>query len=456
MVISNWLERLVDTVADHGRELLGLLHDAEQHDDRRLCNELIKGQGEATNIALAREILLRWHAKDTDEKLDFLLMLAAEFDPDPEAVLVAAKAYHPDDYETLARLTKVTEPPRQDLLRRLNMSKNGTAILVDMRSFLLEHLKSNPSLKKLDADFQHLLVSWFNCGFLQLKRIDWDSPASVLEKLMRFEAVHPMQGWNDLHRRLADDRRCFGFFHPALPGQPLIFVEVALTSEISHSVAPLIDYDEPVQDISKANSAIFYSINNALTGLRGVSFGNFLIKQVASELQQELPQIKHFVTLSPIPGFRRCLESCNDNTCLNLLGDDAVEIMEKAGVDSLSAALDKLLAQKADQDIQVLLSRALKKMALFYLADSKRGDKAYDPVAHFHLSNGAMLYRINTFANLNDYGIKQSWGCMVNYYYDHAHIVANHEAYVSDGVIVMSRELEKIHRQQKNSLQTKH
>ena len=441
--MSNWFERLLDTVADHGRDLLGLLSDEQQHTDERLCQELIKGQGEATNIALARELLQRWSSKDETQKLVFLQMLSSTFDPDPEAVMQAAQAYSADDYESLQKLIEVAEPPRQELLRRLNMAPGGTAVLVDMRSFLLTHVRQHLSLKKLDADFQHLLASWFNYGFLQLARIDWNTSATILEKLIQFEAVHPMKGWEDLRRRLAEDRRCFAFFHPALPQQPLIFVEVALTREISDSIATLIDPDAPVENPAEANSAIFYSINNALTGLRGVSFGNFLIKQVANELHKEFPQLKNFVTLSPIPGLRGYLESRSEEDLQILLGEQAGALKSMANTDKISSALDELISRESGDQSHDLLQGCLQRLALCYLAGVKRQRHAYDPVAHFHLSNGARLERINTFANMSAYGLHQSYGCMVNYRYDNASIVANHEAYVNQAAISLSKELEK-------------
>ncbi len=450
----SWFERLLDNVADRGLELIGLRErgEADAPSDTELCHRLVEGLGEASNVALAREILHRWESMDEARRLDFLLIMAVEFDPDPEAIAQAAAAYRPKDPASLQRLLEASEPPRQELLRRLNMAPGGTAALVDIRAFLLRVLREHPQLKGVDADFQHLLESWFNRGFLRLEKIDWNSPAAILEKLIRYEAVHPMSGWDDLRRRLGPDRRCFAFFHPALPSDPLIFVEVALTNETSDTISPLIDPQAPEGDPRQADTAVFYSINNALTGLRGVSFGNFLIKQVVTELNEEFPQIGTFVTLSPIPRMRQGLlkmaeESAGRMQIEGLLGEHAEALMQAADGEEPVQALDRLLRQPADDARQTLLDTVLSKLALYYLARMKRGEAAFDPVAHFHLSNGARLERINLHANPSPRGFDESWGCMVNYRYRGEEVVANHEAYVWEGSIALSRELEKRLRQ---------
>lgn len=446
-MISNWFERLLDTVADHGRDILGLReHDGDKLlPDAQLCTQLVTGQGEATNIALAREMLNRWQAKNDEERLQFLLMLAQDFDPDPEAVADAVQHYDVNDYASLRQLMEVTEPLRQELLRRLNMAPNGTCILVDMRAFLLQHLKHHPELAKLDYDFQHLLSSWFNRGFLRLERIDWNTSASILEKLIQYEAVHPMTGWDDLQRRLAADRRCFAFFHPALPDDPLIFVEVALTTSMSDAIEPLVDPEAPINDTGEADTAIFYSINNALIGLRGVSFGNFLIKQVANELHKEFPRLETFATLSPIPLMRGYIESTNPDTLKKLLKEQLEVLKKLSQNEDIPAALTTLIGQyeQHNPEIITVVEKCLHTLTLYYLGKVRRQGHAYDPVMHFHLSNGASLDRINIFANMRDYGLKQSWGCMVNYRYESSQIVANHEAYAGQGKIAMSSDLER-------------
>lgn len=444
-----WLERLMNTVADRGRELLGLREDSTGDSLDSLCRRLVTGRGEASNIALAREILQRFATLDGAGQLAFFHSLADGFAPDGAEIQLAAEAYDSTRPETLARLLAAVEPPRQELFRRLNMAPDGTASLVNMRALLLEQLPAQPSLAAVDADFRHLLASWFNRGFLRLQLIDWHSPAAVLEKLMQHEAVHPIQGWDDLQRRLGSDRRCFGFFHPALPDQPLIFVEVALASDIAGDIAPLIDPQAPITDPFAADTAVFYSINNALVGLRGISFGNFLLNQVLSELAAELPQLRRFVTLSPMPrfaeGLRRLLAGGFADwpaaALDEVLGDLQHALAEASGQDSPSAALQVLL-EVPDAAQLPALDDALARLALLYLAGLKQDNgQCLDPVAAFHLANGAVLERINLAADRSARGRAQSHGLMVNYRYDPEQVVANHEAFVHAGRVVMSRAL---------------
>ncbi|GAB4349500.1 MAG: malonyl-CoA decarboxylase [Gammaproteobacteria bacterium] len=460
MNARNWFERLLESVADRGRELIGLRH-GDAHDApsvAELSHQLLGGVGEASNVALAREILQRWKQMEAPQRLAFLQLLAEQFDPDPQAIARAAAAYRPGDPAALRRLLEASEPPRQELLRRLNMAPGGTAALVDIRAFLLGVLPDHPELEAVEADFRHLLASWFNRGFLHLERIDWDSPAAILEKLIRYEAVHPMSGWEDLRRRLGRDRRCFAFFHPALPKDPLIFVEVALTREISSTIAPLIDPNAPESDPREADTAVFYSINNALRGLRGVSFGNFLIKQVVNELSAEFPDIRTFVTLSPMPRMRGGLKRATggDETLATqvkqVLGERIEVLQGETECDDPLEALDRLLTTPLDETRRTRYGPLLSDLALFYLTHLKQGVSALDPVGHFHLSNGARLERINPFANLSRRGLDESWGCMVNYRYERDEVVANHEAYVGKGRIALSRELERRQRQLDDTL----
>ena len=451
---ANWFERLLDTVADHGREIIGL-RDADHASASplpALCDKLVTGRGEASNIALAREILRRWQAADESQKLEFLELLATRFNPDPAAVRAAIAQYAPDDHAAMQRLAEAAEPPRQELLRRLNMAPGGTAVLVRMRDFLLRAMPKRQDkraeLRHVDSDFQHLLSSWFNRGFLRVQRIDWRSPAALLEKIINYETVHPMGGWDDLRRRLAADRRCFAFFHPALPDEPLIFVEVALTRALSDNIAPLIDPAAAELDPQTADTAIFYSINNTLRGLRGVSFGNFLIKQVATDLKNEFPHLKTFATLSPAPGLRRYVLKTDADTLRAVLAtEDGLLDPGRRSADAVADTIDALLRQAADgalaDDKKSSLRAALERLTLFYLAAAEKDGRAIDPVAHFHLSNGARLERVNVFANMSRYGLRQSFGCMCNYFYDNARIVANHEAYSCGGGVTLSRQLEK-------------
>lgn len=451
MPAVTWLERLRNTVADRGRELLGLRDEDAGDDLPGLCRRLLAGQGEATNIALAREILRRYENLDAEPRTDFLITLAEHFGPETERIQTAVKAFDRDNPETLERLIAAVEPPRQELFRRLNMAPAGTRALVAMRADLIGRLSEHPQLRSVDADFRHLLASWFNRGFLRLQRVDWRSPAELLEKIMRYESVHPISGWDDLRRRLGEDRRCFGFFHPALPDEPLIFVEVALTREIANEIEPLLDPASDVLQADDADTAMFYSINNALNGLRGISFGNFLLKQVLSELATELPGLKHFVTLSPMPRFAdrldRLLSGGIDEWPLErlepLLAEFAPGLTERADTDVPSEALHHLLQVPLD-DNESLLRGPLARLALLYIAALKRGPGVCgDPVAGFHLANGAILERINVFADRSDKGMAQSYGVMVNYRYDPEQVVTNHEAFVQEGRIVMSRSLQR-------------
>lgn len=445
-----WLERITNTVADRGRELLGLREDDSKDTLSDLCRRLIAGRGEASNIALAREILQRFDAMDSEEKTGFFMTLAAEFGPDPERISEAAAAFDPQQPKTLEHLIDAVEPPRQELFRRLNMAPHGTASLVAMRAELLDRLRSNPQLNSIDADLKHLLASWFNRGFLRLQRIDWHSPAALLEKIMEYESVHAIDGWNDLRRRLADDRRCFGFFHPALPDEPLIFVEVALTNEVTADVGLLIDPEAPLADPYAADTAMFYSINNALRGLRGISFGNFLLKQVLSDLGTELPQLKRFVTLSPMPRFAAGLdlllmgeiEEWPRERLDQTLSEFAGALAEHSSQSSPSAAVYDLLHDYAKH--QEVLAAPLARLALLYIGAMKRTPGVCcDPVAAFHLANGAVLERINVNADRSVKGMNQSYGVMVNYLYDPDMVVANHEAFVQDGRVAMSRTLKR-------------
>src|SRR6478736_5608757 len=279
---------------------------------KQLAATLLSERSEASGALLARQLHEVLRALDASDRHGFQRYLATQFQPDRAALRAAAERYLSDGTaEAAAALARAADPPRQELLRRINMAPGGASAPMAMRSEIASWLRGEPELKLLDADLKHLFASWFNRGFIELRRIDWQSPAAVLEKLIAYEAVHEIKGWDDLRRRLASDRRCFAFFHPALPGEPLIFVEVALVQGLAAAVQPLLSRDigEDVrrEHAERADTAIFYSISNCQDGLRGVSFGNFLIKQVVEELQAEFPRLKRFSTLSPVPGFRRWL-----------------------------------------------------------------------------------------------------------------------------------------------------
>ncbi|WP_241503777.1 malonyl-CoA decarboxylase [Ferruginivarius sediminum] len=395
-----------------------------------LCNELLSTLGEASGTAIARKVIVAYEAMDAEARCVFFEKLRRDFNVDAKTVLDAANAYAAQsDDASLAKLIRAVEPPRQELFRRLNMAPNGTESLVRMRRDLLETLRDKPELKAVDADLRHLFASWFNRGFLALRRIDWETPAAVLEKLIEYETVHEMRGWDDLRRRLAPDRRCFAFFHSALPNDPLVFVEVALVKGISGEIGPIISLDRVESDPASADTAIFYSINNCHEGLRGITFGNFLIKQVVLELAREFPQLKTYATLSPVPGFRHWLSGASKpGADPELLTDAEIETLVLLGDSDWSADATKAEA------LQPLLTRLI----AHYLLHEKRGSEPLDPVARFHLRNGARLDRINWLGDCSLERMRQSAGFLVNYVYDLKSIERNHEDYVKNHMVVAS------------------
>lgn len=443
------LERLWSTVADRGQSYAEVLQPDTSATPlnrvQELAAALVSERGEASGAAVARELSVVLQELDPADRLAFYRYLAENFLPPEDRLRQAAEAYLAQPTpEHAAQLAEAADPTRQELLRRINMAPGGTAMLVAMRKDLLGHLRTEPALKPLDSDLRHLLASWFNRGFLELRRIDWQTPAAVLEKLITYEAVHEIAGWPDLRRRLASDRRCFGFFHPALPGEPLIFVEVALTQGLATSVQPLLasDGDERAERAraAGADTAIFYSISNCQDGLRGVSFGNFLIKQVVTELKAELPGLVRFSTLSPVPGFRRWLGKRLMG--LDVLRDEDAAALrlalakDRAGDDPaslLQAGLDKERWWE-DAPLAAALRAPLVRLCAAYLTDP--GDRA-DPVARFHLGNGARLEQVNWLGNVAPRGIEESHGIMVNYLYNPEQIEANHEAFVR-GIVARS------------------
>jgi malonyl-CoA decarboxylase len=401
---------------------------------KQLATALLSERGESSGAQVARELHHVLRALDADDRHSFQRYLATEFQPDKTALHTAAERYLADaTAEAAAALAEAADPPRQELLRRMNMAPGGTGALIAMRSEITAHLHDEPELKLLDGDLRHLLASWFNRGFLELRRIDWQSPAAVLEKLIAYEAVHEIKGWDDLRRRLAADRRCFAFFHPALPGEPLIFVEVALVQGLATAMPPLLaretDEEAALAQAARADTAIFYSISNCQDGLRGISFGNFLIKQVVEELQAEFPQLKRFSTLSPVPGFRRWLmqrfaEGSVPDTALLLE-------LERDG-------------WWRDPEQSEQRRAALMRLCATYLTRQPSPGSRIDPVARFHLGNGARLERINWLANTAPRAIQESFGLMVNYLYDHDSIEDNHEAFVRDGTVVRSPDVDTL------------
>jgi malonyl-CoA decarboxylase len=429
------LNNFLHSVADAGLVLLRgrlLSSDESEKSLAELCHELLSTLGEASGTALARDIVDLYTGLDATERLAFFETLKDEFDVDHEAVLaIAAEFRELRDEASLINLAQQVEPKRQELFRRINMAPNGTATIVRMRRDLLKLLKQHPHLAAIDADFKHLLSSWFNRGFLLLEKINWETPAIILEKLIEYETVHEMKGWDDLRRRLANDRRCFAFFHRALPNEPLIFVEVALVEGLSGSIDPIIDHERPITNPAQADTAIFYSINNCLEGLHGISFGNFLIKQVVQELSQEFPGLIRFSTLSPIPGLSKWLNT-------------VVENREQYGVTAEEGRLLTCLDEEPwyeSAEISDSMQPLLMKLAAYYFIYAKKGSKPLDSVARFHLRNGARLERINWLGDCSPNGINQSAGMLVNYVYRPDAIVQNHESYVKDNTLAIADEV---------------
>jgi malonyl-CoA decarboxylase len=404
-----------------------------------LCTRLISGDhGEASSVAMATDILNRWSVLDAPGQRAFLLALGTGFGPDPDRLDRAIDAYRADpNAETVMELHNAAEPPRQEVLRRLNQAPLGTQALVRMREAGLPHLRDHPSLRALDADFTHLFSSWFNRGFLVLRRIDWSSPANILEKIIRYEAVHQITGWSDLRRRLEPrDRRCFAFFHPQLVDEPLIFVEVALTDGCPSSIGALLAEDDAAPAGPKADTAVFYSISNCQTGLRGISFGDFLIKQVVDELSRDLPELDTFVTLSPVPGFGKWLSG--------QLKDGDGGLLSSEDQAALSAGLDGDRWVHDPGQAAKVRPHLLRAAAVYLLKAKARGGKPLDPVARFHLNNGASLYRVNFLADTSARGLGEAHGLMVNYQYKLDEIEANHEGLARDGHVAASPEVHKL------------
>jgi malonyl-CoA decarboxylase len=428
---------LIATISERGRTFLrrGNSNGTTKGDASELlelCEALLSSRGEASGTAMAREVLDCYHHLDDAGRLTFFGTLSRDFGPDREKLARAIEAWRAQPDAEASDLHFASEPRRQELIRRLNRAPGGTSELVAMRVDLLRVMKGNQDLATLDRDITHLLSSWFNRGFLVLRRIDWSSPANILEKIIRYEAVHEIRDWNDLRRRIDPvDRRCYAFFHPALVDEPLIFVEVALTENIPGAIAPLLAEDRQPVPIERARTAVFYSISNTQRGLGGISFGSFLIKQVAEELQRELPKLDTFVTLSPVPGFMQWLKQTSD---LPISEEDRalLEQLDKPG-------------WHENAELTAQLRNVVEPLAAYYFlkARSPKG-RLIDSVARFHLGNGARLERINWLGDISPKGMRESAGIMVNYLYRLEDIEKNHEAYVNQDEVAASGAVKKL------------
>jgi malonyl-CoA decarboxylase len=428
---------LLASISERGRTLLGRAGSPDAKQDPsdliQLCEALLSGRGEASGTAMAREVLDRYHHLDEAGRLSFFGELARKYGPDRERLAHAIETWRaqPND-DDASDLHFASEPRRQELIRRLNRAPGGTSELVAMRADLLDHLNGDKDLAALDRDVVHLLASWFNRGFLVLRRIDWSTPANILEKIIRYEAVHEIRDWDDLRRRIDPiDRRCYAFFHPALVDEPLIFVEVALTESIPGAIAPLLAEDRQPVQIERARTAVFYSISNTQRGLGGISFGSFLIKQVVEELRRELPKLDNFVTLSPVPGFMHWVKQASDVP----VSDEERTLLEQL--------------EKPDwfenTELATQLRSILEPLAAYYFLKARTSKgRLIDSVARFHLGNGARLERIDWLGDISLKGLRESAGFMVNYLYRLEDIEKNHEAYANQGTVAASSAVKKL------------
>ncbi len=438
------LDRAIRRITDAWRDMAASVAPAEDESipaQMRACLAARGGEVSARNRAA--KLGEAYLAADASGRLAFLRDLAS-FDSDQAAIAQAASRLAEAAADPAARaaataaLRRALEPPRLRLLTQFTTIPDGVKFLVDLRAELLDLRDSDATLAGLEADLRTLLAAWFDIGFLDLQRIDWNAPAALLEKLVGYEAVHEIRGWRDLKNRLDSDRRCYAFFHPRMPQEPLIFVEVALVQGLAGSVQALLDQKAPVQDPREADTAIFYSISNCQRGLAGISFGNFLIKRVVEVLGAEFRNLRSFATLSPIPGFRRWLDKTLAANQADLLREGEAAQLQAAAPEAASpaAALASLLARRAwvrDPATAKRLEPVLLRLAAHYLLYEGRDKRAADTVAHFHLSNGARIERLCPLADTSEKGVKESAALMVNYLYDPARIEQHHEDYAGEG-----------------------
>ncbi|MER2515595.1 Malonyl-CoA decarboxylase [Candidatus Accumulibacter phosphatis] len=415
---------------------------------RDLLRECASGVGGEVSVRQRAALLSETYQHLNDDgRTTFLSTIANDFGPDPQSVARAHADYQAavgsdQQWTAESALRKAMRSSRLRILTQFNALPQGVKFLVDLRADLLRFLDKDPALRSLDRELESRLSAWFDVGFLELQRITWSSPAALLEKLIQYEAVHEIRSWSDLKNRLDSDRRCYAFFHPRMPMEPLIFVEVALTEHLADNVQALLDEHAPVFDAQRANTAIFYSISNTQPGLRGVSFGNFLLKRVVDDLKRDYPKLTNFATLSPLPNFRRWAESQPEAWPKAFTDADLAKIKrrlppEMAPIASAADLAALLSAQNwaADEQLAASLQHGLTRLAARYLLTARKGEQAYDPVARFHLGNGARIERLNYLADTSARGGQQSYGLMVNYVYDPDTIEENVEAFSRSGEI---------------------
>jgi len=443
IVTTGLLDRAIRRITDAWRDMAAAVAPAEDESIAAQMRDCLAARGgEVSARNRAAKLAEAYLAADDAGRLAFLRDLAA-FDSDPAAIAqAAARLQEADDPAArsvaTAALRRVLEPPRVRLLTQFTTIPDGMKFLVDLRTALLGLREGDLALAALEGDLRALLAAWFDVGFLDLQRIDWNSPAALLEKLVGYEAVHEIRGWRDLKNRLDSDRRCYAFFHPRMPAEPMIFVEVALVQGLAGSVQALLDQKAPVLDSKEADTAIFYSISNCQRGLAGISFGNFLIKRVVEVLGAEFRNLRSFATLSPIPGFRRWLDAAVKRDEADLLRESEAAVLLAAvpAAGTGTAALASLMERRGwarDGAATKLVEPVLMRLCAHYLLNEGRGKRAADPVAHFHLSNGARIERLCPLGDTSEKGVKESAAMMVNYLYDPARIEQCHEDYAGEG-----------------------
>ena len=429
------IRKIFETIADAGQKILEKkpLTNIKKRSLIDLCNDLLSSKGAAFGITLARDILFRYHNLSAEEKLKFLKLINDTYKPDDREIEKAIENYNKNkNSQSALNLSRVTSGKRKELFIRLNMAPQGTSEIVSLREDLLMFIKTNPELISLDYDLIDIFKNWFNPGFLKLRKITWDTKAAILEKILKYEKVHSMKDMNELKSRLGKDRKFFAYFHPALDDEPIIFVEIALTKGLGRSIQEL---TKPTEGNEKGNdTATFYSISNCQEGLSRVTLGNFLIKRVVYELQEEVPHIKYFGTLSPMPGFANWLLSEKDENVTKIIGEKNMNNIKFLKSVDLKIGDKRILENKEN----------MSKLAIHYLSNVKNNlGFPINDVCRFHLKNGAKIDDVIVNANISEVGFKRSFGVMVNYSYELNTIEQNHQDYVNNKKIAISKKIKK-------------
>ena len=429
------LKEIISSIADVGQKLFkkSVVKKNDLESIISLCDDLISNKGAAFGITVARDITDLYQTLSPEKKLLFFKKINEKFRPNHTKVTEAIDLYKAEQNDkNLFKLFITSEGQRRELFRRMNMSPNGISTIVSLREDLLKILNENKELKPLDNDLRELFKSWFNPGFLKLAKITWDTKAAVLEKIIQYERVHKIKDMNELKRRLGEDRRFFSYFHPALDDEPIIFVQVALTNGLGKSIQEIMK--PSAEGAKKYDTATFYSISNCQEGLSRVTLGNFLIKRVVYEIQEELPNIKNFGTLSPIPGFRDWFTTLDEKIIQNILGKIPYNNVSFLKSSNLKVGDGRIVSNK----------HAITKLVSHYLMNEKnKKGLPINDVCRFHLGNGAIIDDININANVSEVGLNRSFGVMVNYLYELKNIEKNHEDYINNKKIIISDQLKK-------------